>query len=304
MLDGTGEMPGRRRGVPVAGHTRALVAGGDGSIRKGGTRVGAWFTTWDAACPSGAALVAMRASDGRLVAASRDLGGLADAGSAGIAATVGDLACRLGGHGCDDGSDGVSVAEALVMLSAVVSGERPWSGHPGGPGVSTSRRHASVDGGGPGARGADPDAGAPACLAFLDTLDPALVHGAAAEVAGIAVSDPVLAFEAWKAARGPGEAAFVRLRRGVLEPDDIHVASIEVPTRLTGRGHGRRAFARLVELADAAGVPITLEASAASVSARWLQGWYGRLGFEPHPAGRGDWGPLMVRPAPAPSPRP
>ncbi len=113
--------------------------------------------------------------------------------------------------------------------------------------------------------------------------------------------DPIAEFEAWLAAQPWGASVGVHLKRGHVEPDDIHLLSFAVPGHLRGNGHASAIMAKLAEVADTAGAVLTLEVSEESESSEWLQSWYERLGYEEHNQGFGEWGPLMFRPLPTPA---
>lgn len=112
-------------------------------------------------------------------------------------------------------------------------------------------------------------------------------------------------FEAWFAAQGWPPTVRVLLGKETgLADGDVWLKDISVGAGMEGKGVGRAILGHLLALADAAGVPVTLEASEVSPSSDWLQDWYGRLGFE-YADTCGDYGPFMTRqPGHAPVPGP
>ncbi len=116
--------------------------------------------------------------------------------------------------------------------------------------------------------------------------------------------DPVAAVERWLGEQPWRDDVMLILERGGLERDDLHVTMLAVDRPRRGEGIGRAVMARIMEAADEAGVPVTLQAELTSWSGPWLEDWYVSLGFVGHAAGWGDWGPNMFRPVPGPSPGP
>ncbi len=78
--------------------------------------------------------------------------------------------------------------------------------------------------------------------------------------------------------------------------EGLVLINIGIPPEARRQGHGRTILAKLLEIADNHGLPVSLEASERSASASWNKGWYARRGFD-LTGKRGQYGPVMIRPA-------
>ena len=107
--------------------------------------------------------------------------------------------------------------------------------------------------------------------------------------------DMVAEFKLWREAYPDTKNMMVIMRQNVLDKGNMHICAIAVPDYLQGRGLARAAMAEIIRLSDELGINITLEASEEGECGPWLQEWYGRLGFEMHDKGCGEYGPYMVR---------
>jgi ribosomal protein S18 acetylase RimI-like enzyme len=83
-------------------------------------------------------------------------------------------------------------------------------------------------------------------------------------------------------------------RLNYVEDGDLFLEGINVNPKMRGNGIARAVMAKLIEITEAHGAPLTREVDETSGS-DWILNWYLRLGFEFHDQGPGDYGPYMIR---------
>jgi ribosomal protein S18 acetylase RimI-like enzyme len=83
-------------------------------------------------------------------------------------------------------------------------------------------------------------------------------------------------------------------RLSYVENGDLYLEGITVNPKMRKKGIARAVMAKLIEITEAHGAPLTLEVDETSRS-KWILSWYLRLGFDFHDQGCGDYGPYLIR---------
>ena len=190
--------------VVRVGHDTPEV-GPDGSVRRNGALIGAWFTAHDPDHPAGVAIVAHRTPGGAAMAVRQGLSRYPDPDVAGM---VRRIVANEAVHVLDARPERVRFPHVVGMLGAVARGETHWSGHPAYPGRPGERRYGHV---GARARPVVPGPGAAACGAFLATLDPLAIDLAATRAVPNAALDHWEGLDGTFVAGAPLRAALSRL---------------------------------------------------------------------------------------------
>jgi ribosomal protein S18 acetylase RimI-like enzyme len=85
----------------------------------------------------------------------------------------------------------------------------------------------------------------------------------------------------------------IGFKHSFVAKHDLYIESISVSRYRRRKGVARAILAKLIEISEAHGIPLTLEADETSRS-KWIQEWYIRHGFE-YVVNYGDFGPYMIR---------